>query len=240
LHDSGNVPGTENHVEATKDAPAAKVHVRERLPEGGYRDTGRHQAHPVGKLRPDTMAMKGLMLEGLGESMSFVVMGRLNDQFMNCFWRYIGVDIYTTDQKLEAINECFDEYKEAALRMLGLLIREDSPAEEDREAAVKSLLNQSSERLRTGLTLDSHSDSVLTAVKGLSDRLGELAAIRESQGKVSLSPDRAKAIKSLIDALSGLHTKAEAAAKGPRPSPTDLTRLRAELLLIEAREAGLY
>lgn len=237
VHDSGNVPGTENHVEASKDAPAAKVHLRERLPEGGYRDTGRHQAHPVAKLRHDMAATKGLIMGDVGEAMTFAVLGRLNDLFMNCFWRYIGVDIYTNEQKLAAIGDAFDEYKDSALRLIEFLLRDENP-EENRDQAAKSLLDQSSGRLHTGLTLDCHSDSVLTAVKGLSDRLGEIAEMRAGQGRAPLSRDRALALKALIDTLNSLHVRAESATKGSPPSPTDLTQLYADLLRIEAREAG--
>lgn len=238
VHEAGNVPGTENHVEATADSPAAKVHVRERLPEGGYKDTGRHQAHPVGRLRPDKRdAAKGLMMGDTDEAMTWAALSRLNDLFLNCFWRFIGVDIYSTAQILDGVGRSFDEYRAAALDVIETFLGDDEAPGDDARGAAAKAISDLGGRLHAGLTLHDHSDSVLAAVGVLSSRLERLVDLNAAEGR-KLSRPRLEAVKSLSDALSGLLARAEAAAERATPSPTDLTRLQADLLRIEAREAG--
>jgi hypothetical protein len=109
-----------------------------------------------------------------------------------------------------------------------------TPAE-TRTAAVslKSLIAAASSSPRAGQTLDDHFETVRAAVKGMCDRLNDLATTRAEQGRL-LSPKRRDEIKALGDRLNDLY-----AASEPQADSADIARLHSQFLAAEARFAGI-
>ena len=236
VHESGNVPGAENDVEATKDEPAANVHVHERTPGGGYKDTGRHLAHPIKCLKADTSygAAKGIINAEMPVALTSV--SRLHDMLHNAVCEAIGSEKYDKQETIERVESIVEEYGEALTALLSGVL-EDEDEDEDMMEGMKTLLYKSRDRLLVNLTLDSHSDSVLTAVKGLATRFEGLAEIRAKQSR-PLSADRLATIQELSDRLLALHSGARTAANSSTASPTEIRELEAALIEFEAASIG--
>lgn len=136
-------------------------------------------------------------------------------------------DARTLEAKLAHCRGLYDEHRDLALKAIGALLSGGDEA----DAEVKRIARDSMARLHAGLRLDDHSESVRDAVKGLLDRLGDLARKRAGEGR-SLSEARRAALKALAGDL-------EALALPAPPAAAELLGLEADFLAFEARYGGL-
>lgn len=94
----------------------------------------------------------------------------------------------------------------------------------------------------TGLTFSQHSDAVLTAVEGLTERIAEITALRSEQGRKA-NPAHLELIDKLSDQCAGVITELHRMSESLKPDEPAVSdeskRIYAQFLRLQAQQLGV-